>query len=40
MSQKWFENYASNSGMTPKNGKLHKISYENLKMYDLPSMLS
>ena len=39
MSQKWFENYASNSGMTPKKfGKLHKISYENLKMYDLPSM--
>ena len=39
MSLKWFENYASNKGMTPKKfSKLFKISYENLKMYDLPSI--
>jgi len=40
MSKQWFENYASNSGMTPiKFSKLFKIPYKKLKMYDLPTAL-
>lgn len=38
MSQKWFENYASNDGITPKKfGNKFNIPYKKLKMYDLPS---
>ena len=38
MSLKWFDNYASNNGMTPKKfAKIYRFPYEKLKMYDLPS---
>lgn len=40
MSQKWFEFYASNSGMTPKKfSKISGIPYQMMKIYDLPSKL-
>ena len=39
MSVEWFENYASNNGMTPKKfARIYRYPYEKLKMYDLPSL--
>ena len=38
MSKKWFNHYASNSGLSPKKfAKIYNIPYKTMKVYDLPS---
>ena len=38
MSQKWFNHYASNSGLSPKKfAKIYNIPYQIMKIYDLPN---
>tara|TARA_B100000965_G_scaffold32366_1_gene23933 strand:- start:18541 stop:19659 length:1119 start_codon:yes stop_codon:yes gene_type:complete len=38
MSQKWFDHYASNSGLSPKKfAEIYNIPYKIMKVYDLPN---